>query len=227
MQKALGNMQEAGLWSFQALQQADRGSLAEVIRPSGYYNTKARKLQEFASVVIEDFDGSVEALLALDIPELRQRLLEIWGIGEETADDIVLYAAGKPSFVIDTYTRRIVDRIGWKTGGAKYVDLSAALCRPVAGRRPAYSTNFTRFWTLTDPRTCKKIAALPRLSIAGSVPDRLRSPAPPEVERFPGVDSRFHGNDEVTLGITDCYTRMAPAITRHPRRRFPFSETFA
>ena len=155
VQKALGNMQEAGLWSFQALQQADRGSLAEVIRPSGYYNTKARKLQEFASVVIEDFDGSVEALLALDIPELRQRLLEIWGIGEETADDIVLYAAGKPSFVIDTYTRRIVDRIGWKTGGAKYVDYQ----RLFADLLPADAPLFNEFHALLDAhgsRTCKK-----------------------------------------------------------------------
>ncbi len=155
VQKALVNMQEAGLWSFQALHQADRGSLAEVIRPSGYYNTKARKLQEFASVVMEDFGGSVEALLELDIPELRQRLLEIWGIGEETADDIVLYAAGKPSFVIDTYTRRIVDRIGWKTGGAKYVYYQ----RLFTDLLPADAPLFNEFHALLDAhgsRTCKK-----------------------------------------------------------------------
>lgn len=160
VEKALGNMRAVGLWSFQALMQTERDELAEVIRPSGYYNTKARKLQEFASVVVEEYDGSVEALLSLDMPELRERLLDIWGIGEETADDIVLYAAGKPSFVIDTYTRRIVDRIGWKTGGAKYVDYQ----RLFTDLLPADTTLFNEYHALLDAhgsRTCKKTPHCP------------------------------------------------------------------
>ena len=155
MEKALGNMREAGLWSFEAVLRTDRDELAEVIRPSGYYNTKARKLQESASVVIHEYDGSLEALLSLELPELRQRLLDIWGIGEETADDIVLYAAGKPSFVIDTYTRRIVDRTGWKTGGSKYADYQ----RLFADLLPADVALFNEYHALLDAhgsRICKK-----------------------------------------------------------------------
>ncbi len=160
VEKALANMRSAGLWSFEAVLQADRDKLAEVIRPSGYYNTKARKLQVFAGVVVEEYGGSLKGLLSLDLPELRQKLLSIWGVGEETADDIVLYAAGKPSFVIDTYTKRIVDRLGWKTGGAKYVDYQ----RLFADLLPADAALFNEYHALLDAhgsRTCKKTPQCP------------------------------------------------------------------
>ena len=84
--------------------------LEELIRPSGQYRTKARKLRAFLDLIARS--GSFEVLLALPPAALRGRLLETWGIGEETADAIVLYAAHRPAFVVDAYTRRLFGRLG-------------------------------------------------------------------------------------------------------------------
>ncbi len=152
---ALHNMREARLWSFQALHEVEKDRLASVIRPSGYYNQKARKLKEFAAVVVNDFGGSLSAMLALDATVLRDRLLAVWGIGEETADDIVLYVANKPSFVIDAYTRRIVDRLGWQTGGSAYADYQNMFTRLL----PKDAQLFNEYHALLDAhasRVCKK-----------------------------------------------------------------------
>ena len=125
VRKALDNMRSARIWSIHAIQHTPQERLAGVIRPSGYFNTKARKLKEFASFVTNDFGGDLDACLNLPQDQLRCRLLSVWGIGEETADDIVLYAAGKPSFVIDAYTRRIVGRLAWRVPGKRYADYQA------------------------------------------------------------------------------------------------------
>ena len=109
VEKALSAMREAGCWSFDAIAALPEPELAGIIRSSGYYNAKARKLRSFASHVLAR--GGLELLFAQDVASLRAEMLSIHGIGEETADDIIVYAAGKPSFVIDSYTRRIIDRM--------------------------------------------------------------------------------------------------------------------
>ena len=117
VEKALVSMKHKGCWSFEAIAALAVDELAEVIRSSGYYNAKARKLQAFARHVLEDRGGDLDVMFASDVAELRSELLSIHGVGEETADDIIVYAAGKPSFVMDSYTRRIVDRMGLKPEG--------------------------------------------------------------------------------------------------------------
>ena len=112
VERAIANLKAAGCWSLEAIHQQTQDDLAAIIRPSGYFNAKARKLKAFAEHVHLHHSGHLEALLSQDIVQLRAELLSIHGIGPETADDIVLYAAGKPSFVIDAYTRRIVQRLG-------------------------------------------------------------------------------------------------------------------
>ena len=109
VEKALAAMKAAGCWSFQAIAALPEPELAAIIRSSGYYNAKARKLQAFANHVLSR--SGLDRLFAQDVPSLRAELLSIHGIGEETADDIIVYAARMPSFVIDSYTRRIVDRM--------------------------------------------------------------------------------------------------------------------
>ena len=112
VEKALASMRDKGCWSFEAIAALPTDELAEIIRSSGYFNAKARKLQAFASHIIENYGGDLDGMLDKEVSELRSELLSIHGIGEETADDIIVYAAGKPSFVMDSYTRRIVDRMG-------------------------------------------------------------------------------------------------------------------
>lgn len=112
VEKAIGGLKEANCWSLQAIYDRPVDELSVIIRPSGYFNAKARKLKAFAQHVVEGYGGSLTSFFAQDLEPLREELLSIHGIGPETADDILVYAAEKPSFVIDSYTRRIVDRLG-------------------------------------------------------------------------------------------------------------------
>ncbi len=121
-ERTLANLHKSGLWGYRAIYEADESDIVEAIRSSGYYNSKTKKLREFAKTLVEEFDADDANLFALPLPELRERLLAIYGIGEETADDIIVYAAKKPRFVVDAYTRRLVDRLGWKVSGDKYSD---------------------------------------------------------------------------------------------------------
>ncbi|MBI4337676.1 MAG: endonuclease [Chloroflexi bacterium] len=112
VEKAIHALKAAEVFSPQALDALPEGTLARLIRPSGYFNAKARKLKAFVAHLRERYGYHLDAMLAQDAQTLRQELLSLYGIGEETADDIVLYAAGKSVFVIDAYTRRIVERLG-------------------------------------------------------------------------------------------------------------------
>ncbi len=153
-EKSLVSMKESGFWSFPSVHEAPEPDLAAVIRPSGYYNTKARKLKNFAQVVEVEFNGNLDRMFDRSVSDLRGLLLGIWGIGEETADDIVLYAAEKPTFVIDRYTTRLVDRLGWKVeGSGKYSDYK----RLFEDRLPADTPLFNEFHAVIDghgARTC-------------------------------------------------------------------------
>ena len=110
--KALANLRGAGINDWPQVHRADADALAELVRPSGYFNAKTRKLKAFAAHVCQEYDGDLDAMFAADTAPLRAELLGIHGIGPETADDILVYAAGKPSFVIDAYTIRIMRRVG-------------------------------------------------------------------------------------------------------------------
>ena len=112
VEKAILNLKKAGALTPGALRRISLNKLARLVYPSGYYNVKARKLKAFVEWLGEKHDDSLDSLFKPGIPELRESLLGIYGIGEETADSIILYAGNKPIFVIDAYTRRIFDRLG-------------------------------------------------------------------------------------------------------------------
>ena len=106
---AITALRQAGLLSFAAMEQAPLETLAALIRPSGYYNQKAKRLKGLLAAIRES-NGDLESFLSLPTPELREQLLAIKGIGQETADSIILYAAGRPIFVVDAYTHRVLSR---------------------------------------------------------------------------------------------------------------------
>jgi endonuclease III related protein len=109
--KAITNLKTAHALSPGALRDLSLDDLAALIRPSGYYNRKARKLKALVTWAGRYHDDLKEAF-AGHTGDLRKQLLGLHGIGEETADSILLFAAEKPVFVIDAYTRRITDRLG-------------------------------------------------------------------------------------------------------------------
>jgi len=112
VEKAIENLNREGMMDVHKLRDVDERSLAELIKSSGYYNQKARRIKDFVNFLVNKYDGRLEKLFSLDIESLRKELLSIRGIGKETADSIILYSALKPIFVIDAYTKRIMRRLG-------------------------------------------------------------------------------------------------------------------
>jgi len=112
VEKAVANLLAAGCMSVPVLDEMPADVLAKLIRPAGYFNVKARRVKHFIARVRQAGCDGVEAFLARPAADLRADLLSVNGIGPETADSIILYAAGKPSFVIDAYTCRICRRHG-------------------------------------------------------------------------------------------------------------------
>ena len=125
VEKAIANLKAAGALSPQALRRLSLSELVALIRPAGYYNAKALKLKSLAQWLGEGHGDNLDRLLAGNIETLREQLLSIHGIGQETADSIILYAAGKPIFVIDAYTRRIIDRLGLSPEESSYAAYQA------------------------------------------------------------------------------------------------------
>lgn len=112
VERAIGNLKARKLLAAAKMQALPTNELAELIRPAGYFNVKARRLKAFLDFFIENYAGSFKKMGSVETSELRRRLLSVNGIGPETADSILLYALGKPVFVIDAYTRRVLSRHG-------------------------------------------------------------------------------------------------------------------
>jgi len=118
--RAIGNLREAGLLSPTAIEKVPLGKLKRLVRPSGYYRQKALKLKAFVRFVRQNYGGSLKAMFRTSTTQLREELLEVHGIGPETADSILLYAGSHPVFVVDAYTRRILERHGLAHGKESY-----------------------------------------------------------------------------------------------------------
>ncbi len=112
VESAIANLRSAGALTPRAIRAMRQDELARLVYPSGYYNAKARKLKALAEYIGERFADDLDAMAREETGTLRNDLLRVYGIGEETADDILLYAVGKPSFVVDAYTRRLFWRLG-------------------------------------------------------------------------------------------------------------------
>jgi len=110
VEKAIDNLKGVEVLSFERLSELPVDLLAEYIRPAGYFNVKASRLQNLFAMIKEQYDGSLDAMMEEETETLRQALLSVKGIGPETADSILLYVAERPVFVVDAYTYRILLR---------------------------------------------------------------------------------------------------------------------
>jgi endonuclease III related protein len=120
VEKALDVLRARGLLTFEALSRLDADEIAPLVRSSGVFRVKARRLRAFLDFLGARCGGRVEALRSWPAAELRAALLAVHGVGRETADSIALYAAGRPLFVVDAYTRRILARLGLARGDEPY-----------------------------------------------------------------------------------------------------------
>ena len=110
VEKSLDTLKRADLLNFQALLHLSESELAGLIRSSGYYNLKARRLKNLLEMIHRDYGGDLDFFFSEETSVARQALLEVKGIGPETADSILLYGGEHPVFVVDTYTHRILSR---------------------------------------------------------------------------------------------------------------------
>lgn len=112
VEKAIANVKKAKKLSPKGIYCLSEGELAELIRPSGFFNVKAKRVKSFIDWFFSRYDGKLSRMFNQDVHILRRELLEIKGIGPETADSILLYAGNMPTFVVDAYTYRILSRHG-------------------------------------------------------------------------------------------------------------------
>lgn len=131
VERAIANLKAARLLSWRALRDVHARRLAELIRPAGYFNIKAKRLKAFVTWLGERFGGSLARLRHLDTAAARAALLEVNGIGPETADSILVYALKKPSFVVDAYTRRVLRRHNLVTATSDYHTTQALFERSI------------------------------------------------------------------------------------------------
>lgn len=116
--QAMENLRAEGLLTPPALASAPRATVERALRPAGFYRQKARSLQGIATRICGGFGGRFERVLELPTPQLRAEILSWTGVGEETADAILLFAAGRPAFVVDAYAVRLMRRFGAVREGA-------------------------------------------------------------------------------------------------------------
>jgi len=130
VEKAITNLKAAKALSPAAIVAAPHRRLAAWLKPSGYFNIKAQRLHAFCAWLIRK--GGAKRIARLPTDVLRAELLQVHGIGPETADDILLYAFNRPVFVIDAYTRRLFQRLGFIQGDESYETLRSLFEKSLA-----------------------------------------------------------------------------------------------
>ncbi|MBI4978811.1 MAG: hypothetical protein HZC28_15140 [Spirochaetes bacterium] len=138
VETAIGNIKRADALSPLVLERMPLAALGKLVRPTGYYKQKAKKIKSFLAY-FKTYRYSIKSLRKRSMPELRGELLGVWGIGPETADSILCYALDKPAFVIDAYTRRLLFRLGLTAEDASYDTLQRFCIERVPVSRAVYN----------------------------------------------------------------------------------------
>ncbi|MBZ5694790.1 MAG: endonuclease III domain-containing protein [Acidobacteriia bacterium] len=123
VERAIANLRSAKLLSLPAIEKVPLRRLESLIRSSGYYRQKARKLKASCAFVRSEYGGSLKRMFETPTIALREKLLGVFGVGPETADSILLYAGNHGVFVVDAYTKRLLSRHGWASEKTKYEEI--------------------------------------------------------------------------------------------------------
>ena len=159
VEQALARLKQEGALSVERLTRIGEEQLADWIRPAGYYRIKARRLKNFFRFLQEDYHGQIGALVEPPLEKVRDQLLGIRGVGPETADSILLYALGKPTFVVDTYTHRIFSRHRLVPEESDYEGLRSFFMEALPEEVPLFN-EYHALIVRTGKTYCKKKAPL-------------------------------------------------------------------
>jgi len=179
VERAIANLRRAKLLTPAALEGVPRPRLERLIRSSGYFRQKARKLKEFVRFLRREYGGSLARMFRTPTAQLRERLLAVHGIGRETADSILLYAGGHSVFVVDAYTKRILARHGLAHEKASYEEVRGLFESSLPADTALYNefhgliVNVGKNWCRTHEPRCEKCPLRPFL------PDSAMEPADP------------------------------------------------
>ncbi len=157
VEKAIARLKAANLLDWAALRDVPIRRLAACIRPAGYFRIKARRLKNFVSWLWDEHGGSLDSLAGISTRRLRKRLLAVSGIGRETADAILLYALGRPTFVVDAYTARVARRHKLVDASADYEALKSRFEEHLP-RRKALFNEYHALLVEVGKRHCRRQA---------------------------------------------------------------------
>ncbi|MHC4662153.1 MAG: endonuclease III domain-containing protein [Planctomycetota bacterium] len=138
VEKAIANLKRARKLTPRAIHKLKHGELAKLIKPSGYFNVKAKRLKSFVAWFVESYGGDIKNFRGVPTEKLRDELLSVHGIGEETADSILNYALRRKTFVVDAYTKRVFARHGWAGKNASYGDIQKFVMENIPKSLPLY-----------------------------------------------------------------------------------------
>lgn len=155
VEKALDALKKNRLLAPYALLDLPEDRLAELLRPAGYYHLKAARLRALVRFFTDNYAGRVENMQKESVPVLRTKLLDVWGVGMETADSIALYACEKPLFVIDAYTRRLLSRHGFEQEKSSYAALQGLFMDNLPHDAPFFK-QYHALIVNTAKRFCRK-----------------------------------------------------------------------
>jgi endonuclease-3 related protein len=153
--QAIENLKDVHALSLESILEMPSGLLAQYIRPAGYYNIKAARIGNLCRCIYSHGDGTVESFLQQPMDELRSQLLQVKGVGPETADSILLYAAHYPVFVVDTYTYRILQRHDLIEEETNYSELQSVFMDNLS-EDTAFYNEYHALLVATGNRYCKK-----------------------------------------------------------------------
>jgi endonuclease-3 related protein len=139
VEKAISNLKSARKLTPHAINRLSQRELAVLIRPSGYFNVKAKRLKSLVCWYVDEYRGKIENFSGVPTGKLREKLLGVYGIGEETADSILCYALGRKSFVVDAYTRRVLYRHGLIKGKESYGEIKELFESSLSKSLPLYN----------------------------------------------------------------------------------------
>jgi endonuclease-3 related protein len=178
VERAIANLRSARVLTPSAMLRVRTSRLAALVRPSGYFRQKAKKLKAFVRFLQAVYGGSLKRMFLTPTLELREKLLAVHGIGPETADSILLYAGNHPVFVVDAYTHRIFGRHGITKGKPDYEKVRAFIETSIP-RQPELFNEFHALIVNTGKNWCRK--SVPR---CGECPLRLLLPVNSPLSKF-------------------------------------------
>jgi len=156
VEKAIVNLKKTGILTPPAMRRVGEDQLARIIKPSGFYRLKASRLKGFVDFLCREFHGEMNRMRFEDLGFLRERLLNVDGIGPETADSILLYALGKPIFVVDAYTKRIFSRHNLISEKWGYAEVQSMVMGEIGGDVGMYN-EFHALLVFLGKHRCRRI----------------------------------------------------------------------